>query len=124
MHNYDPRERPPAPFVDVRIANIETGASLWLRAKLDTGASVSVIPESARDALRIDPKGEARFTGYDGAESVRDIYYINIEVEGLRLPSVRMTASRRRDVLLGRDILNHFIVTLDGKAQTFEMVDP
>jgi predicted aspartyl protease len=91
---------------------------------LDTGASVSVLPKSAVESLGLDPKGEGRFRGYDGFWSTRSLYYISIEVEGLRLSSIRVTASERPDMLLGRDVLNHFILTLDGKALTFEMVDP
>jgi hypothetical protein len=30
----------------------------------------------------------------------------------------------RNDVLLGRNVLNRFVITLDGKALTFEMKDP
>jgi hypothetical protein len=37
---------------------------------------------------------------------------------------VEIAASPRQDVLLGRDVLNHFILTLNGKDLTFELRDP
>ncbi len=46
MPRYDTEVTPPAAFVQVQIANPTTGASQPLSVKLDTGASVSVIPGS------------------------------------------------------------------------------
>jgi hypothetical protein len=45
-------------------------------------------------------------------------------VEGFALPSVRCIATDRTNVLLGRNVLNRFIVTLDGKSLTFALQDP
>jgi hypothetical protein len=44
--------------------------------------------------------------------------------EGYTLQDIEVTASPRRDVLLGRDVLNHFILTLNGKDLTFDLKDP
>jgi hypothetical protein len=35
-----------------------------------------------------------------------------------------VTATPRDDVLLGRDVLSHFVVTFDGKSLTVDMRDP
>ena len=124
MAEYDLREKPPAPYVNMQVTNVENGFVHSLRAKLDTCASISVLPEPVVEALALDPKGEGRFWGYEGIPSVRSLYYVVIEVAGLRLPPMRVIASHRSEALLGRDVLNHFIIILDGKALTFEMRDP
>ncbi len=43
---------------------------------------------------------------------------------GLLIPILETVSAPRHDVLLGRDVLNQFDITLKGKNLTFEMVDP
>ena len=50
--------------------------------------------------------------------------YIRLTVEGFDLPAVRCIAADRSDLLLGRNVLNRFIITLDGKSLMFELKDP
>jgi len=45
-------------------------------------------------------------------------------VEGFDLAAVRCIAADRSDVLLGRNVLNRFIIILDGKNLTFELKNP
>ena len=47
-----------------------------------------------------------------------------MRVEGFDLAIVRCIAADRANVLLGRNVLNRFIITLDGKTLTFELKDP
>lgn len=62
--------------------------------------------------------------GYDGTYSRRQVYYVRLTVAGFDLPSVRCIAADRTDVLLGRNVLNHFTITIDGKNLTFALEDP
>jgi len=124
MPRYNAQVTPPAAFVRVQITNPSTGASHSLPGKLDTGASISVIPDEVVEALSLPPRGEARFYAFDGRSSVRQTYYVGVELEGHRTPLLEVTSSARGDMLLGRDILNQFIITLNGKDLTFEIEDP
>jgi hypothetical protein len=45
-------------------------------------------------------------------------------LEGSVLPAVRSIATDRSNVLLGRNVLNRFLIILDGKQLTFELKDP
>jgi hypothetical protein len=51
-------------------------------------------------------------------------YSVTFEVEEYVVQDVEVAASPRRDILLGRDVLNRFILTLDGKSLTFDLKDP
>jgi hypothetical protein len=62
--------------------------------------------------------------GYDGTGSSRPIYSVSLDVMGLLIPILETVSAPRHDVLLGRDVLNQFDITLKGKNLTFEMVDP
>lgn len=125
MPVYDTNFNPPAPVADVTVIHPITGSnSSTLRGKLDSGADVTVIPDRLVAQLQITPKGRIWTRGYDGTYSRRPVYYVQLTVEGFDLPIVRCVAVDRENVLLGRNVLNRFIITLDGKNLTFELQDP
>jgi len=122
---YNTSFNPPAPVADVTVAHPVTGVSSdTLHGKLDSGADVTVIPARLVASLNITPRGHIWTRGYDGTYARRPVYYIRLTVEGFALPSVRCIATDRTNVLLGRNVLNRFIVTLDGKSLTFALQDP
>jgi predicted aspartyl protease len=115
---------PPAPFVKTQVINPFTEQTLDLPGKLDTGAAMTVIPKDIVSALRLEQMGDVLCQGYDRVETLRPLYYVALEVAGYHFSIVEVTASPRRDALLGCDVLNHFILTLNGKDLTFELQDP
>jgi len=124
MHRYETHVRPPAPFLEIQVIHPVTGITHQWPAKLDTGAALTILPEKVVDALVLSPKSEAIIYGYDGIAAIRPLYYVNLKVAGHSLSSVRVSSSKRSDVLLGRDVLNHFVLTLNGKDLTFQLEDP
>ena len=125
MPAYDRAFNPPAPVADVTVANpVTTNKRSNLRGKLDTGADITVIPERLVVPLGISPKGRVWTRGYDGTYAQRPVYYIRLTLEGFVLATVRCIAADRSDVLLGRNVLNRFLIILDGKNLTFELTDP
>ena len=125
MPAYDRTFNPPAPVANVIVANpVATNKRSLLRGKMDTGADITVIPERVVAPLGISPKGRVWIRGYDGTYAQRPVYYVRITLEGLVLPTVRCIAANRPDVLLGRNVLNRFIIILDGKNLTFEVKNP
>ena len=122
MPAYDATFNPPAPVADVSISHPVTGAeSDLLRGKFDTGADVTVIPEQLPAQLNLTAKGQIWTRGYDGTYSQRSVYYVRMTIEGFLVASVRCIATARGDVLIGRNVLNRFFITLDGKRRNFEL---
>src|SRR5262249_36116752 len=113
------------PVADVAVMHPVRGIHRrGLRGKLDSAADTTVIPERLVTQLGLTPRGHAWTRGFDGTYSRRLVFYVRMPVEGFDLPSVRCVAADRVTLLLGRNVLNRFILTLDGKNQTFDLLDP
>jgi predicted aspartyl protease len=116
---------PPGPVVNVLVRPMRrANPARTIQGELDTGADISVIPESLAFELQLKRKESVLMYGYDESPTQRPVYRVDLEILGYTLRAIRVVAAPRSTLLLGRDVLAHFIITLDGKAQTFEMVDP
>jgi hypothetical protein len=60
---------------------------------------------------------------YDGRESMRPAYAVKILIGSRLFQDVLVASVPRRNILLGRDILNQLRLTLDGPQQTIEIYD-
>jgi predicted aspartyl protease len=125
MPRYDASFSPPAPLMDVTVVHpTDASKSTRLRGKLDTGADLSAIPESLMTQFNLLARGTVTSRDYKGEATTHAAYSVSLEIASVRLDNIKVVATPRANVLLGRNVLNKFIITLDGKALTFEMQDP
>ena len=109
---------PPAPVLDITVkprptANEQTG--VMIRVLVDSGADATMLPEEllmAIGAIKVDRRRSRGVYGYVRTVSV---YLVDIQIDSLLVPSVQAIGiSQDDEPLIGRDILNHLIVTLGG----------
>jgi predicted aspartyl protease len=119
---YDRQYDPPAPVAELTVTHPVTGVTRGVaRGKLDTGAGLSIIPERLVAELALRPHGQIWARSYDGAYSRREVYFARFAIEGHELGLVQCLAIERDNVLLGRNVLNRFVITLDGPELRVEM---
>ncbi|MBI1927689.1 retroviral-like aspartic protease family protein [Candidatus Poribacteria bacterium] len=119
---YNKGKSPPAPYITLEITpSGRRRKPIRRRAKLDPGASLTVIPESLPKRWRIASVGMATLRAYNGQRSMRPVYVVDIIVGSKRFQEIRVTVAPRRYILLGRDILNQLRITLDGPRQMIEI---
>jgi hypothetical protein len=125
MFHYDPDFSPPAPVLEVIVRHPKTvDLETKVRAQLDPGSDISVLPESAAHAMGLQRDGELEIEGYDGLVARVPLCIVTLEVAGQVLPPMSVVVMPRSLAILGRDVLNYFILTLNGKNLSFRLEDP
>ncbi len=103
MPAFDRSFTPPAPVADVVIAHpVSSAESGVLRGKLDTGADLTVIPETLIPLLALTAHAHLWARGYDGTFSQRPVYYQRLTLEGYDLPAIRRYARTKGRESIGK----------------------
>jgi hypothetical protein len=92
--------------------------------KLDSGADVCGIPDSLIDHLDIAPVRASRAAGFAGDLREVIVYRIDLELAGTSIERVEAIATRRPYVIVGRNVLKHFVLRLDGPKDELELRAP
>jgi hypothetical protein len=125
MPRYATEFDPPAPVIDFTVyCPVDHERAASVRGGLDSGAEISVVPQSVVDALHLMPRRVMLTQGYNGTQSQWAAYMVDLEIEGCPVSDVEVIALPRQDAILGRDVMNCFIVTLNGKELVCAVTDP
>jgi len=116
MTNYDESFDPPAPIAKLVLRNIETGERIKeVLVLLDTGADISLLPLSAIEKLQIESSDESvNLIGFDDSKSISELYRLQVIFLSKRFTG-EYCAIDDETGILGRDVLNEFSITFDGK---------
>lgn len=121
---YDRRHYPPALVVNVRLANLAETIQEEIEAKIDTGAALSAVPHSLRDRLGLSTAEKVRARGpFDHRYQERVVYGLKLQVPWRQDRWIRVKAllTEGEWFLLGRNILNQFVLRADGPQGVFEI---
>lgn len=112
---------PPAPFLDITVANRNNRR--WratIPALLDTGSEISAIPERFIDQLHLYPVGQIRLTGIHSTKVIFT-YSLNLQILTHKFADVEIISTSLEFAVVGREILNELLLTLDGPSLTFSV---
>ena len=110
---------PPAPAVRVMLRNPDAGTAVSdVLLLLDTGADVTLLPHASVQALGVSPLADLRYElmGFDGSKSFASVVLIDMIFLN-RVFRGRYLLTEDECGVLGRDILNHVTLLLDGPQQ-------
>lgn len=123
---YDRHYFPSAPVLEMRVDGYSTAmdGSVVVRAIIDSGADGTMIPTQVLNRIQADYIDSVRMSGVTGVAEQRDRYRIRIQIGDIIIHGIDAVAiSTNDDALIGRDVLNQLVVTLDGLAAETRITD-
>ncbi|HPD28811.1 MAG TPA: hypothetical protein PLL20_02370 [Phycisphaerae bacterium] len=127
MPGYDAaRFHPPAPVAEVVLRNPESGARIsGVTLLMDTGADVTLLPRKAVEQLGVMPiAGEhCELAGFDGRRCVASVVMLDLVFLRRAFRGRYLLVEEERGIL-GRDILNHITLLLDGPRREWSEHSP
>lgn len=120
---YDRRYQPAMPVVELALGKSgESGPNKLHPALIDSGADGTLVPVNLLEEIGARQVGTARIRSVLGDSQVADIFLASLRVGPHRLGAVRVIAGSEGDeIILGRNVLNQLVVTLNGLASTVEI---
>jgi hypothetical protein len=113
---------PPAPVARVMLRDSTNGKTVsQVPMLLDSGADVSLIPQQSVTLLgvSVEPDTGYEVTGFDGRKSIAQV--VNLDLIFLRRAfRGRFLVGNQEWGVVGRDVLNHVSVLLDGPRLVWE----
>lgn len=123
MIPYNAAFDPPAPFLTIQVSRINVDEpALMVECLVDTGADVSLIPQHLADTLELAPSDAMIVEGFDGEQQQLPLFAVDVVVESVRLNGLEVVSYPTSHAILGRDVLNHLRLLLDGPSQQLEFL--
>lgn len=120
----------PAPVVTIQLLS-SIGRTIDAKAILDTGSSLTLVPEYILDEIKAQETGADIIMDVTGKMTLVPLYDTKITVvdfPNLNLPPIPvagisngLTVGKSKCVIAGRDILNQFKLLLDGPQLQFNI---
>lgn len=120
---YSPLYTPVAPVVEIEVSSDRPGtADIRLTALLDSGADATMLPVEVLTRIGARYVESLYMLGVAGTRMPVDLFHVTVRVGPHSVPAIRAVAlNTGGEAILGRDVLNHLVVTLDGPAGTAEI---
>lgn len=122
--DYDMSYFPSIPVVEVEIRQTNDLPGVSLRAIVDSGADGTIIPVRYLEQVHAYISDQGMMRGVTQERILVDLYWIWLHIGEHRPFQIEVVGDIDGDeVILGRDVLNQFIVTLNGLAAVVEISD-
>jgi hypothetical protein len=120
-YRYNTQFEPPAPFVLVRIGrprHLDADAEL-LPAQVDTAADLTVVPWTTIAPINLTAVDKYPVLGFGSEPQEYPRFLVELAIHGVAAHIVVpvLASPDEKYVLLGRDVLNRFQISLDGASR-------
>jgi hypothetical protein len=121
---YNSAYSPTAPFVDIEVDGYnEALGKRTLSAMVDSGADATMLPLSILEAIGAFYKDSMWMRGSTGGRIEVDLYLVAIRIGSNLIRGLHVVGiPNSNETIIGRDVLNQLIVTLNGHASVTEIV--
>ena len=123
--DYNSVYSPAMPVVEVTLENVESGIQgEKIIAIVDSGADSCILPITYLDAIGSESIRKTRMVGVTGMAVQVDLHLLILHLGPLTVYGVEAVADKQNgEAIIGRNVLNQLVVTLNGIAGVTEITD-
>ena len=121
-YTYDTSYVPSMPIIELLIGRAQATPLLHITAIVDSGADATMIPVSYLKQIGARKGKQAVVRSYFGTRDLVDRYDVSLQFANFTRSQVSVVGvTQTMEAVIGRDILNALIVTLNGLATSVEI---
>lgn len=120
---YNRDYEPPAPILEVGISlPRQDQPTVTISGLLDSGSDGTMLPISILENIGAKPVGRGRIRGILGNSTAASIFLVKLYLGNQQIYAVRVIGvDEESECLIGRNVLRHLVVTLNGLASVTEI---
>jgi len=92
-----------------------------LVGKIDTGADLCAVPSGIIESLGLPPLRLVRAAGFGGELRQVEVVLAELQLGDVWYSPIEAIATLRPYVIVGRNVLRHLVLRVDGPGETFEL---
>ncbi len=123
--DYDRSYLPSAPVITLTVDGYSDSAEpATVRTMIDSGADGTMLPTAVLEKIEASYVDTVRMSGVTGIIEQRDRYRVRLQIGEIVVKGIDAVAvATEGEGLIGRDVLNQLIVTLNGLAAELTISD-
>ncbi len=125
IFDYDTTYLGPAfPILTLEIKSGINGKGENATALIDTGSDATAVPHAILQRIGARKLDSRWVRTINNVRYRTDVYVVSAVISGYLIPNIEAIANYdTEELIIGRDILNQLVITLDGFAQTTTITD-
>lgn len=121
IHDYDFTYNPSAPVVELGIGLKRGETLLSIVALVDSGADATLIPATYLRQIGAIPSDEKWLQSVVGERQIVELYPVALQIGNFAMYTSVVGDEYGSEAMIGRNVLNHYRVILDGPATVVEI---
>lgn len=121
---YDRRYSPAFPVLELQVSGVDPSRGRSLTGLIDSGSDATQLPLSILRAIGARPVDRRWGRDLAGIRYAVAVYAVRLQIGELSMPQMEVVGREGiTEIIIGRDVLNQLIITLNGLAFVTEVSD-